>query len=137
MQARGRGAVLAAAAAPTFHDVPAFSPPTGHLALPEGSDKEKDCALRHGQLGSAEPSRVLPPALRGAGALLRDFWLCPQPSWPSWLLLTVLATCRAAPTMYQSRLGLRFYLLPSSPPAFPGVGPEPFPGPWKTKPKGH
>lgn len=39
--------------------------------------------------------------------------------------------------MYQSRLGLRFYLLPSSPPTFPGVGPEPSPGPWKTKPKGH
>ena len=76
-------------AAPTIHNVPAFSPPTGHLTLPEGSDKEKDRTLRHGQLGSAEPGRVLPPALRGAGALPRDLWLYQQPSWPSWLLLTV------------------------------------------------
>lgn len=112
-QARGRGAVLAAAAAPTFHDVPAFSPPTGHLTLPEGSDKEKDRALRHGQLGSAEPGRVLPPALRGAGALPRDFWLCPQPSWPSWLLLTVRP--RAGPRPRCTKAGWAYgsiYCLP-------------------------
>ncbi|XP_055436241.1 receptor expression-enhancing protein 4 isoform X5 [Bubalus kerabau] len=82
--------------APTYQDplyledqVPCRRPPIGHLALPEGSDKEKDRTLRHGQLGSAEPGRVLPPALRGAGALPRDLWLYQQPSWPSWLLLTV------------------------------------------------
>ncbi|XP_070231607.1 receptor expression-enhancing protein 4 isoform X3 [Bos mutus] len=82
--------------APTYQDplyledqVPHHRPPIGHLTLPEGSDKKKDRTLRHGQLGSAEPGRVLPPALRGAGALPRDLWLYQQPSWPSWLLLTV------------------------------------------------
>ncbi|XP_015328069.1 receptor expression-enhancing protein 4 isoform X4 [Bos indicus] len=82
--------------APTYQDplyledqVPHRRPPIGHLTLPEGSDKKKDRTLRHGQLGSAEPGRVLPPALRGAGALPRDLWLYQQPSWPSWLLLTV------------------------------------------------
>uniref|UniRef100_A0A4W2D8V4 Receptor expression-enhancing protein n=1 Tax=Bos indicus x Bos taurus TaxID=30522 RepID=A0A4W2D8V4_BOBOX len=65
--------------APTYQDplyledqVPHRRPPIGHLTLPEGSDKKKDRTLRHGQLGSAEPGRVLPPALRGAGALPRD-----------------------------------------------------------------
>lgn len=32
--------------------------PTGHLALPEGPDKEEDSALRHGQLGSTQPAQL-------------------------------------------------------------------------------
>lgn len=53
--------------AQTSHGVSALSP-TGHLTLPEGPDKEKDCAFRHGQLGQG-PCPVLPHALQGAGAI--------------------------------------------------------------------
>lgn len=38
------------------HGMRALSP-TGHLTLAEGSDKEKDCVLRRGQLGSTEPAQ--------------------------------------------------------------------------------
>uniref|UniRef100_A0A8C4PSX9 Receptor expression-enhancing protein n=1 Tax=Equus asinus TaxID=9793 RepID=A0A8C4PSX9_EQUAS len=72
--------------APTYQDplyledqVPHCRPPIGHLTLPEGSDEEKDRALRHGQLGSAEPGPVLPRALQGAGGCLRSLWLHVQP----------------------------------------------------------
>lgn len=64
--------------AQTSHGVPALSP-TGHLTLPEGPDKEKDCAFRHGQLGKG-PCPVLPHALQGSGAvwrgLLAAHWAC-------------------------------------------------------------
>uniref|UniRef100_A0A2R8P970 Receptor expression-enhancing protein n=1 Tax=Callithrix jacchus TaxID=9483 RepID=A0A2R8P970_CALJA len=55
-------------------------PPIGHLALPKGSDEEKDCALRHGQLGSAASGPFLPRALQGSGDIWRDLWL---PIWPA------------------------------------------------------
>lgn len=52
----------------TSHGVPTLSlSPTGHLTLPEGPDKEEDNALRHGQLGSAQPAQLylVPWGLRG------------------------------------------------------------------------
>lgn len=63
---RGRWAALALQPGP--HGAPALSP-TGHLALPEGADKEKDCALRHGQLGSAEPAQFYLELYRALGAV--------------------------------------------------------------------
>uniref|UniRef100_A0A2K5X0Z8 Receptor expression-enhancing protein n=1 Tax=Macaca fascicularis TaxID=9541 RepID=A0A2K5X0Z8_MACFA len=51
-----------------------------HLALPEGSDEEKDCALRHGQLGSAASGPFLPRALQGSRAIWSDLW---QHIWPA------------------------------------------------------
>ena len=118
-------------AAPTVHNVPASSPPTGHLALPEGSDEEKDRTLRRGQLGSAEPGRVLPLALWGAGALPRDLWPYQQPSWPSWLLLMVPGHVQGSTHNVPKQAGLTVLfiaflaLLPSqmwdqSPPQTPG-----------------
>uniref|UniRef100_A0A2K6FT37 Receptor expression-enhancing protein n=1 Tax=Propithecus coquereli TaxID=379532 RepID=A0A2K6FT37_PROCO len=63
--------------APAYQDplyledqVPRRRPPIGHLALPEGSDEEKDRALRHGQLGAAASGPVLPRALQGAWGYL-------------------------------------------------------------------
>ncbi|XP_014948601.3 receptor expression-enhancing protein 4 isoform X2 [Ovis aries] len=124
--------------APTYQDplyledqVPRHRPPIGHLALPEGSDEEKDRTLRHGQLGSAEPGWVLPLALWGAGALLRDLWPYQQPSWPSWLLLVVPGHVQGSTHNVPKQAGLTVLfiaflaLLPSqmwdqSPPQTPG-----------------
>uniref|UniRef100_A0A2K6PHV7 Receptor expression-enhancing protein n=2 Tax=Rhinopithecus roxellana TaxID=61622 RepID=A0A2K6PHV7_RHIRO len=55
-------------------------PPIGHLALPEGSDEEKDYALRHGQLGFAASGPFLPRALQGSRAIWRNLW---QHIWPA------------------------------------------------------
>lgn len=126
----------------------ALSPP-GHLALPEGSDEEKDCALRHGQLGSVEPGPVLPHALQGIGDCLKGTSGCTHvwpacTSCPGAAFLAVghrpragaaSAMHRAALMMYQSRLGPRFYLLPSSPLYLARCGTRALPGPWKMKPK--
>ncbi|KAG8518185.1 Receptor expression-enhancing protein 4 [Galemys pyrenaicus] len=49
---------------PRCSRVSALSP--GHLALPEGSDKEEDRTLRHGQLGPAVPGPVSPCAGTGS-----------------------------------------------------------------------
>ncbi|XP_040098613.1 receptor expression-enhancing protein 4 isoform X2 [Oryx dammah] len=127
--------------APTYQDplyledqVPRRRPPIGHLALPEGSDEEKDRTLRHRQLGSAEPGRVLPLALRGPGALPRDLWPYQQPSWPSWpswLLLMVSGHVQGSTHNVPKQAGLTVLfiafltLLPSqmwdqSPPQTPG-----------------
>lgn len=51
------------------HGVPVLSP-TGHLTLPEGPDKEKDCVLRHGQLGATEPAQ--------------SYTSCPAGRWGCW-----------------------------------------------------
>ncbi|PNJ76921.1 receptor expression-enhancing protein 4 isoform X5 [Pongo pygmaeus] len=80
------------APAPAYHDplyledqVPHQRPPIGHLALPEGSDEEKDCALRHGQLGSAASGPFLPRALQGSRAIWRDLGLHIWPACTSCL----------------------------------------------------
>ncbi|KAL0612681.1 Receptor expression-enhancing protein 4 [Plecturocebus cupreus] len=116
----------------------------GHLALPKGSDEEKDCALRHGQLGSAASGPFLPRALQGSGVILRDLWLCIWPACTScWapaslLLLMVKGREQMLPrpqagctVMYQSRLGQHsIYCLPLPPPSLV-VGPEPSQNPCK------
>ncbi|XP_055151583.1 receptor expression-enhancing protein 4 isoform X3 [Symphalangus syndactylus] len=78
--------------APAYQDplyledqVPHRRPPIGHLPLPEGSDEEKDCALRHGQLGSAASGPFLPRALQGSRAIWRDLGLHIWPACTSCL----------------------------------------------------
>lgn len=68
-----KGGGYANTAAHPSHGIPSLSP--GHLTLPEGSNAEKDCALRHGQLGPAESGPVLPQALQMPGLCAGDLWL--------------------------------------------------------------
>ena len=111
-----------------------------HLALPEGSDEEKDCAFKHGQLGSTEPGPVLPRALQGVGTVWRGPLAahraclhqlpgcCPPDS-----CCRLRAMCGAAPMMYQSWLGSGFYLLSSSPLYLPRCGTRALPRPLKNE----
>ncbi|XP_042790562.1 receptor expression-enhancing protein 4 isoform X1 [Panthera tigris] len=89
------------APAPAYQDplyledqVPRRRPPIGHLALTEGSDKEKDHFLRHEQLGSSEPGSVLPLALwstrcylEGTSGCMSDLPAPAAQALPPWLLL--------------------------------------------------
>lgn len=98
----------------TTYDILTFFP-QGHLTLPEGPNPEKDHALRHGQLESAESGHLTSGAIKGTFCCYTSY-LGPVPSgFCSCLRGTGGGTLHGdAPTLYQSRPGQGPNLLPSS-----------------------
>lgn len=126
----------------TSHGVPVLSP-TGHLTLPEGPDKEKDCVLRHGQLGATKPAQSYTSCPAGRWGCLEGPSGCtsglPAPAaqaLPSWLLQLVEGQGQVLWAIHRDELqctkadctqGSIYCLSPPS--TFSVMGPETSPGP--------